>query len=310
MESERPGQRAVVSVIGSHGKLSPLIPNPRYEPRLPEGLEVESARRLLNRPDLLAHWGPRARGVGLERERGDFFRGRIEALRALVGWIGESTKGRSSRRDRTPWFREVGAPRKSDRSGGCGLPRRPRHGGCPGGDLAAPSDRSMSPFMREASPSRMSPARSPMRYSSDAAVPLVLEAAAARERPPVVVVDALDEALDPRGLARELLRPMASSRTVKLVVGTREHVIPALGAEEREILDLDTAPWLGPTDVEDYVDHVLESSSLSGTPSPYATDARSAATGRAPSRRARPVDVPHRSSRSRARWPTAQSPSM
>jgi hypothetical protein len=59
-------------------------------------------------------------------------------------------------------------------------------------------------------------------------IPLVIEAAASRERPLVVLVDALDEALDPRALAREALRPLTASGTVRLLVGTRHRVIAAL----------------------------------------------------------------------------------
>jgi WD40 repeat protein len=67
-----------------------------------------------------------------------------------------------------------------------------------------------------------------------------------RAAPVTLLIDALDEADDPVGIARAVLRPLAALPGVRLLVGTRASASEGLGADEppdRELLDaLDAGP--------------------------------------------------------------------
>jgi hypothetical protein len=63
---------------------SPCLPNPRWQP---DDLAAVQARRrdLALRPaDLLAHWGPRSRGVAQDADPGWLFTGRVELMQELI----------------------------------------------------------------------------------------------------------------------------------------------------------------------------------------------------------------------------------
>jgi WD40 repeat protein len=72
----------------------------------------------------------------------------------------------------------------------------------------------------------------------------------------VVVVDAVDEAAQPHELARKLLRPIGSASHVRLLVGTRRHLVPLLGAAA-VVLDLDDPVYLERYDLAEYARRCL-----------------------------------------------------
>ena len=257
LRTEFPGQRAEIDVVGSAGGLSPLIPNPRYKPRLPDGLTVTSARRLLNRLDLLGHWGPRARGVELETMAGDFFEGRTAALRALVEWLsqdasdgpmrvvtGRPGSGKSALLARLTVLSDAQYRAHVDLSGAA-----------PGSvppvgaiDLAIHArGKTVSDIAEELAG----------ELGCQTEVAFVIEAASARERPFVVLVDAVDEAINPRALAREALRPLAASGGLKLLIGARPHLLGTLAWSREAVIDLDQSEWFDPSDLERYAEHTL-----------------------------------------------------
>ena len=84
---------------------------------------------------------------------------------------------------------------------------------------------------------------------------------AARTEPLVVLVDALDEAgtandSEPERIATELLRRLARLACVRLLVGTRRHVVPACGPDFL-VLDLDEQQWVERKDLADYAEQLL-----------------------------------------------------
>jgi WD40 repeat protein len=272
MGAEKTGQQVLINVIGSGGGISPVLPNPRYDERLPDGTAIEEGRRLLKRPDLLAHWSPRARGVGLHSEVGDHFEGRHAALRSLVDWLDDETatgqrvvtggpgSGKSALLARIALLSdaEYRATLAIDRADPKTLPA------VGAVDIAVHArGKAVADVTAEVADA----------LDTEPVVALIAEAASARPRPPVMLVDALDEALDPRGVARELLRPLADGAKVKLIIGTRKHIIRSLGAADQEVMDLDDrSRWLHLADVERYVDRLLQAPSAPGKPSPYAGD--------------------------------------
>ncbi|KIX78494.1 hypothetical protein SF23_06280 [Streptomyces sp. MBRL 10] len=82
----------------------------------------------------------------------------------------------------------------------------------------------------------------------------LLSALQERSDPLFVVIDALDEAgpvggTEPARIATALLRPMTDLASVRLLVGTRRHVVAALGPAFDQ-LDLDDPQWTGAEDIE------------------------------------------------------------
>ncbi len=84
----------------------------------------------------------------------------------------------------------------------------------------------------------------------------LVDALGERAEAVVVVVDAVDEAAQPHELARKLLRPMGSANRVRLLVGTRRHLVPLLGAAA-VVLDLDDPAYLERSDLAEYARRCL-----------------------------------------------------
>ncbi|MFJ6183182.1 caspase family protein [Streptomyces sp. NPDC092295] len=87
-----PGQHATFGTLC--GDEVSLFPNPRYAPDVPaEGVDLSEQRVALSaegrrrREELVSHFGPRGRGTERAAERGTYFTGRHEALRALTAWV-------------------------------------------------------------------------------------------------------------------------------------------------------------------------------------------------------------------------------
>ncbi|MFF3441461.1 hypothetical protein [Streptosporangium sp. NPDC002721] len=89
--------------------------------------------------------------------------------------------------------------------------------------------------------------------------------------PPVIALDALDEAEEPVQLVRQVLRPLtfaAVRGAVRLLVATRPHpargdrgeedlITPLTSAGKHLLIELDKAAWLSPGDIADYVELLL-----------------------------------------------------
>ena len=94
-----------------------------------------------------------------------------------------------------------------------------------------------------------------------------------RTEPYVLLIDALDEAANPRQVINELLIPLYEAGRdrpggPRLLVGTRKHLIDALPAN-RQVLDLDDPAYLDPADVTSYVTKVLTGLDDPDSTSPY-----------------------------------------
>jgi hypothetical protein len=71
-------------------------------------------------------------------------------------------------------------------------------------------------------------------------------------RPPVLLVNALDESTDPDGIVSRLIAPLARAGEVRVLVGTRRGYSPELRHLTDEI-DLDSDRYFDRGDVIDYV---------------------------------------------------------
>jgi len=268
-------QRARIHVIGALGEPPPFLPNPRYQARL-TGLDLDTQRWLREQrsQDLRTHFEPRARGVELETEPGSLFTGRRQALTELATWLTDLANDARAR--------IITGDPGSGKSAVLGRLVM----------LADPEYRPSVP-LRDVAPETIPPAEvidavihARNRTTEELLRTLVASAGVQAEnvdellvalstlkQPLLVVLDALDEAVDPVRTATDLLGPLvratAEGGQVRLLVGTRRHLVPELirGLDRAVVvLDLDTAAYLEQADVVEYARRCL----LETTPgSPY-----------------------------------------
>ncbi|MET9540216.1 NACHT domain-containing protein [Streptomyces sp. NPDC006553] len=103
----------------------------------------------------------------------------------------------------------------------------------------------------------------------------LLGALAARRAPLHLIVDALDEAGEAHGddtearrIAKDLLRPLLRVPCVRLLVGTRPHVLDAF-AGEPDVIDLDDVRESSAQDVAHYARRLLQAPDGPGSKGPY-----------------------------------------
>jgi WD40 repeat protein len=241
-----------------------MLPNLQYQPDVPLGLDLESQRQR----DLIEHWVPRARGA----ELGSFawyFTGRVRALRELVDWltspssggrahvvIGGPGTGKSAILARLITLADPECRQQMEAANA--LPQGSAHPLPPVGSINVAihaRGRTVRDVLQ-----RIAQAAS---VEADGPAALI-EAVARSRRRLIVLVDALDEAADPKALARDVLRPLTGFDHIWLLVGTRPDTQPgipgrrlrALGSATVEI-DLDCPEYLGPDDVATYVERRL-----------------------------------------------------
>ncbi|MGX1887831.1 caspase family protein [Streptomyces sp. NPDC055287] len=242
--------------MGDSSGISPLLPNPRYRAAIPPGVDIETQRGMLDRIDLVSHWGPRARGVEVEGEAGWYFTGRSRVLRELVAWL---TAGHDDARMRVI----TGGPGSgksavlarlltlSDPLCRARVPQEqlPDDGTVPpvgSVDIAVVArDKTLTDIIAALAAGTGVPVDEPAVF---------VESLLAAERPVTIVLDALDEAIAPRSVARRLLAPLAAARQpgVRLIVGTRREILGSLGSGNVSI-DLDLPEYLEFADLSDYV---------------------------------------------------------
>ncbi|MEJ2857916.1 MULTISPECIES: trypsin-like peptidase domain-containing protein [unclassified Saccharothrix] len=205
--------------------------------------------RLDHDPDLRAHWGPRSRGVHRDSQPGQHFTGRRAALDRLVAWVtggdplhvvtGGPGAGKSSVLARLVALADPARHESEALAGAVSLAFR-----CTGLDLAG-ACRTLSRFHRHTA--------DPEELIAD----LVEQG-----EPMVVVVDALDEAVtaaEARAIAVRLLRPLADTGLVRVLVGTRpghrSSLLRALGDAPRT--DLDDPAFFDPADLVEHAEGLL-----------------------------------------------------
>ncbi|MGA5203217.1 caspase family protein [Streptomyces variegatus] len=250
-------QHARHAVVDSDGQ-DPFFRNPAHIPGLPvDELDVATLDRL--RRSQHGHFDSRGRGVEHAGEKGDHFSGRRRALSELVRFL---SGGRHDRKARVV----TGAPGsgKSALLGRLwalsdpGHPVHTTHGSRPGRPALPVVPLHARRATAQALVTELSGALGLPHPDRDD----VLRALGERERPIAVLIDALDEAgtagdaAEGARIARELLQPLSVLPAVRLVVGTRRPLIPALGRAV-DVIDLDRPEYIGPDDVRAYARSLL-----------------------------------------------------
>ncbi|MET7687470.1 caspase family protein [Streptomyces sp. NPDC005483] len=233
-------QEANHSVIDSSGR-DPFFDNPLYIPTEDQnGLDLGALAKLRRRHE--GHYGPRGKGLEHAGERGDYFTGRTSVLGSLADWLrwphdrkarvvtGDPGSGKSAVLGR---FLDLTDPRH---------PARSTHPDAPW--LPEPGLEAVRLWARRSSSADLVRDLGAAVALPDAERDQLLRALGDRRDRIVIVIDSLDEAgtagdqSEGRRIARELLQPLSAMPAVRLIVGTRRDLIPALG-HAVEVLDLD-----------------------------------------------------------------------
>ncbi|MGA5203829.1 caspase family protein [Streptomyces variegatus] len=237
---DSPTQHASHSVVDSAGQ-DPFFDNRLYVPATDrDGLDLAVLARLHKRHE--GHYGPRGRGLEHAGERGSYFTGRIPALSSLAGWLsaphdrkarvvtGDPGSGKSALLGR---FLELTDPEH---------PARTTHPGA--GWLPPLGMNVIRLWARRVTGTDLVRDLGAALALPDAERDELLKALGERTDPVTIVIDSLDEAgtagdqSEGRRIARELLQPLSAMPAVRLLIGTRRNLIPALG-HAVEVIDLD-----------------------------------------------------------------------
>ena len=266
---DAPRQHASHSVIDSSGH-DPFFDNVLHIPTADQnGLDLGVLAQLRKRHE--GHYGPRGKGLEHAGERGDYFTGRTSVLTSLSDWLrgphdrkarvitGDPGSGKSAVLGR---FLDLTDPQHMVRSTDPQARWLPE----PGLDVVRLWARRSSgtDLVRDLGAAISLP---------DADRDQLLKALGERSDRIVIVVDSLDEAgtagdqTEGRRIARELLQPLSAMSAVRLIVGTRRDLIPALG-QAVEVLDLDTDEHAREA-VTDYARALLLDSHDPDSRSPY-----------------------------------------
>jgi WD40 repeat protein len=251
-------QRAVLSSFDAALEEPKFFPNPSFIPTDRLAVPADEAANAISDQEFRDHWGPRSRGVEFDSDPGSYFSGRKAVLSELNAYLAGTTDskmrivtGRPGSGKSAILSRLVSASRESSDKGlGTG------HGPI---DIAVHAKgKSVEDVTSQiASVLQVEP-------KTDA----ILTSLRHSSKPLRIVVDALDESSQPYALARNLLRPLDSIDSVRLLVGTRADQIPALGGGH--VLDIDTTEYARQEDIAEYVQARLLKSGEPRKGTPYA----------------------------------------
>ncbi|MCC5613048.1 NACHT domain-containing protein, partial [Nostoc sp. CHAB 5834] len=202
--------------------------------------------------ELIHHWDPVSRGVEVEQQTGWYFTGRDKLLQEISDWLNDPTDcqtriitgkagaGKSAILSRIVTISDPEYRRKvpsSDRRWTHSFPIQSI-------DIAihAKGKTLDEVITRIAKHLNINLTRS-----------AIIDNLQGRPNPLRIVIDALDEALEPDRIARELLEPLNSFHNVKLLVGTRPTYLEALGSNA-VVIYVDTPNYLEKKDFEDYIE--------------------------------------------------------
>lgn len=230
----------------SRGDLSQFFPNRNFVNTGGKPVAASDAQRAISDQEFREHWGPRARGVEFDGQPGFYFSGRTVVLDKLTAYLND--------RDDKKACIITGGPGSGksailSRLLTISVPALRSKWVSPGvGPLVPPFDfvfHAKGRTLRDAT-SRLSEV-----LEVDPSKEAILDAVKRSKKQIRIMVDALDESAEPSLLAKELLNPLASIDSVKLLVGTRASELSAFPGAE--VLDIDRPEHARVDDVVAYV---------------------------------------------------------
>jgi Caspase domain len=257
------------------GGLAPFFPNPKYSDSVPVGVDLDT-RRVVSRfqQELTEHWAAKVRGSDLAGHGGWYFTGRERALQDAAAFLTGDPRSVGS-------LRVVTGDPGSGKSAVLGrLVLHSQHVSA-GGSIAALDDISLPDLRIDAALLARGKTVADLRQELAEVLDLpvgsdLTDAIATRPIPAVIVLDALDEAVEPHQVVANLIVPLLdagrdSPGGARLLVGTRGHLLRSLPTD-RDPIDLDQDEYLEPTDITRYVRKILAGQGDPDSPSPYRRD--------------------------------------
>ncbi|MFI6878091.1 caspase family protein [Streptomyces sp. NPDC050400] len=266
-------QQPVWSLPKAVGDIPAFLPNHRHIPGVADRpleeidrvIALGSRERRARQEELRGFFLPRARGTDVPTEMVWDFTGRHTALTDLTHWLapyraaerlcvvtGDPGSGKSS------VLGMVGV--LSDPELRDSVPRTGLPGTLPVAGAVAPPVNAAHKSTRQLLDALSAAAGSAAETLGALTVHLQT-----RTRPLVVLIDSLDEALDPQQAVAELIAPLADPERrlpLRLLVGARPHVARRLPASSLTV-DLDAERYADPSAVRAYVRRLLD---MPGTP--------------------------------------------
>jgi hypothetical protein len=246
----KPGFQTISSTLAQlTGEVPPFLPNPRHDPRMTEvDLAIQQASEWetqAERRDIEYRTRLLVKAMGShDAAQGWWFSGRRAALIDITSWLTHPDPAR-------PLLAVTGDP-GSGKSAVLGLiatlthPERrvtvPLHGlGLPAAAIAAPDTVDVVIYAQNLTTDQVFHGITAAAHVHAEKVGELLDLLAGRTAPLTVLIDALDEATDPGQLTRSLLRPLAdhANGRLRLLVGTRPHLLDNLGLRREDSIDLD-----------------------------------------------------------------------
>ncbi|WP_369364372.1 caspase family protein [Streptomyces sp. CG4] len=265
--------------VGLAGEIPPFLPNPRHDPYLTEvdlSVQQESSWRRqadLRDTELQSRFLVRARASRDTDPTAWWFTGRSTALADIATWLRRPLSQMT-----TPALAVTAGP-GSGKTALLGLlatlaHRELRHT-VPTHALGldhcveqAASDIDVAIYAQSQTDQQVLAGISSAAKVSAATVGRLLEALSGRDRPITVMVDALDEAASPETLCATILRPLIkhSNGRIRLLLGARPHLLPQLGLQRHEQIDLDAERY---ADAEAILAYTIRNLVSTNPESPY-----------------------------------------
>jgi WD40 repeat protein/uncharacterized caspase-like protein len=253
---------------------APFFPNPNFNPALPVGVDLDTRRKFSRfQQELAEHWSTKARGSDLVIQGGWYFTGRHRALQDAATFLaspspatslqvltGDPGSGKSAVMGRLVLH---GAHATSN-SSFAGLD-----------DITLPELRIDAPLLARGKTA------TDLRDELAEAIKLpsgadIFEEISTRSGSTVIVMDALDEAVNPHQIVGDLIAPLLDAGRdrlgrIRMLVGTRRNLLAALPTD-RDLIDLDEDDYLDPADITRYIYKILTGAGDLDSSSPYQND--------------------------------------
>jgi WD40 repeat protein len=262
-------QQPYYSCVGAAG-LPPFFPNPNFRDDMPVGVDLETRARLVRlQHERTEHWEAKARGLEVTGQAGWYFTGRRAALDRLSEFLvapgsdtrvhiltGDPGSGKSAVLGRLVMHVEQSQ----------------------GVRIASPGGFELPELRIDAALLARGKTVTDLRGELSDLLDLPIDAdpitaLTGRTEPYILLIDALDEAVNPRQAVDQFLIPLYEAGRnqpggPRLLVGARRHLLDALPTN-RSVLDLDDPTYLDAADVTSYVTKLLTGAGDPDSTSPY-----------------------------------------
>jgi WD40 repeat protein len=251
---------AVFSGVSSPRENPQFFPNPSFVNTDGNPVPANEAQRAISDREFREHWGPRSRGVEFDSQAGSYFFGRKNLLNKLIIFLNSDSDNRTRVVTGQPG---AGKSAVLSRLLNLSLPEFRSQIG-QNAPVVVPVD--IAIHARAKTLTELI-TRFAERFGVQPKKEAILDHLQRSVKLIRIIVDALDEAVDPLAIAEELLDPLSQFRSVKLLVGTR--AIYSQGFKGAEIVDIDRPEYIEQADIAHYVKARLLRDDEPKQPTPY-----------------------------------------